>query len=159
MWQGGFRVRVGLDEGAGPWERQKETLGATPASVHHPRTRACRCGFRGTACWHLPALSYIYSPAFLQDLCFDLLCFLCWTHFPEGTSQFWMHGGFFRDSTTSLSAKGLRMPLPKLPRLILDIGEEFVKNIVFCVTEHCNTQSIWYFKSTKFHYLYAQYSI
>lgn len=93
-------------------------------------------------------------------LCVDLLCFLRWTNFPEGTSQFvdaW--GFFFRDSTSSLSAKGLRMSLPKLPRLILDIGEEFVKNIAFCVTEHCNTESIWYFKSTKFHYLYAQYSI
>lgn len=74
-------------------------------------------------------------------------------------SIFGCMGFFFRDSTSSLSAKGLRMSLPKLPRLILGIGEEFVKNIVFCVTEHCNTESIWYFKSTKFHYLYAQYSI
>lgn len=66
---------------------------------------------------------------------------------------------FFRDSTFSHSAKGLRVSLPKLSHLILDIGEEFVKNIVFCMTDHCNTQSIWYFKSTKFHFLYAQYSI
>lgn len=46
-----------------------------------------------------------------------------------------------------------------LPHLILDTGEEVVKNIFFCMTEHCCTQSIWYFKHTKFDYPDSHYSI
>lgn len=168
-----------LNEGAWPWDRQK-TLGATPACLYCPWTRACWYGFRGRSCWCLAVLSFIYSSAFLQDwqlrywvqesllfpelfltfsedcLCIDLLYSLRWTNFPEGTSQF---STFFSEIQSSYSAKRLRMSLTKLPHLILDIGEEFVKNIIFCMTEYCNTQSIQYFTSPKFHYFYAQYNI
>lgn len=49
------------------------------------------------------------------------------------------------------------MSLLKLPPLILDICGEFIENIVFCMTEHFNTQSQQYFKLTEFHYLHTQY--
>lgn len=90
--------------------------------------------------------------------CINILYFLCWTNFPEGTSQFPTHF-FFRDSIFSYSSKGLRMSLTKLPHLILETGEKFIKNIVLCMTEYCDTQSIQYFKSPKFHYCYAQCNI
>lgn len=51
------------------------------------------------------------------------------------------------------------MCLLKLPPLVLDICEEFIKNIVFCMTEYFNTKSLQYFKLTEFHYLHAQYLI
>lgn len=147
----GFRyiLDTWLNEGAWPQDRQKETLGATPASVYCPWTRDCWCGFRGTSCWHLPALSFICSPAFLQDLklshrlqeswlfpelfltfsedclCIDLLCSPCWTNFPEGTSQFSMHGFFSEIQLLPILLRGYGCPWQSYLS-ILDIGEEFV---------------------------------
>lgn len=108
--------------------------------------------------------SYDFSQhcfCFWGCLCIDLFCCLHCLSFPEGTSHFLMHmvvvfclfGCFYFacfQRFFSHSAMELRMFLTKLSLLILDISEEVDKNIFFCMTEHCYTKTILYFKHTEF---------
>lgn len=138
--------------------------GSTTARIYCPWAEACWCGFRVTSGWCLPAVSLIYYSAFPQDLqishwvqepwlfpelfltfseeclCIDL-CSLCWTNCLEGTSQFLMHGCFFRYSIfryLDISDINFAKDIPAKVTSILDVGEEFVKNIVLSMIDHCN---------------------
>lgn len=138
--------------------------GSTTARIYCPWAGACWCGFRVTSGWCLPAVSLIYYSAFPQDLqishwvqepwlfpelfltfseeclCIDL-CSLCWTNCLEGTSQFLMHGCFFRYSIfryLDISDINFAKDISAKVTSILDIGEEFVKNIVLSMIDHCN---------------------
>lgn len=107
-----------------------------------------------------------FSAVSVSEECLYIdLCCLCCTDFPEGMSHFLMNelvcflylfffclvvSGFFyfffffvllevQPFPILLRGQGC---LCHLPHLILDTGEEVVKNIFFCMTEHCCTQSI-----------------